>query len=307
MYDVIIIGGGPAGLTAAIYAARAGLSSLVLEKLMPGGQMTITNQIENYPGFQSVWGMDLADELTKQATTSGAKIALEEVIRVGLADEIKTVETNENTYEARAVIFAQGSTRRKLGVPGEDAFLGKGVSYCATCDGNFYKGKTIAVIGGGNTALGDAIQLSKICKQVYLVHRREAFKAMYYLQKQLEALPNVTVVYNSTVERINGNNNVEEIRLKNIRTGEPTTLAVDGVFVAVGIQPNTKLLEGVLPLSDGFVEVGENGVTNIPGLFIAGDLRKKAFHQIVTAESDGANAAYSAQLYLQNNAKQINQ
>jgi thioredoxin reductase (NADPH) len=303
MFDVIIIGGGPAGLTAAIYASRAGLSCIILEKLMLGGQVAITNTIENYPGFQSVLGNDFAEQLTEQATSSGVKIVLEEVIHCNLNGEIKTVQTDANTYESKAIIFALGSTWRKLNVPGEDTFLGKGVSYCATCDGNFFKGRTVSIVGGGNTALGDAIQLAKICKQVNLIHRREAFKAMYYLQKQLEALPNVTVYYDSAVDSINGNQKVESVRLKNVKNGELTTISTDGVFVAVGVQPNTELLKDVLTLSDGFVDVDESGVTDIPGLFVAGDMRKKAFHQIITAESDGANAAYSAQLYLQSKTK----
>jgi len=303
MFDVIIIGGGPAGLTASIYASRAGLSSLILEKMAPGGQVAITNEIENYPGFQSILGSDFAEQLTDQATTSGVKIVMEEVIRCNLFGEIKTVETDANTYESKAVIFALGSTWKKLNVPGEDTFAGRGVSYCASCDGNFFRNKTVSVVGGGNTALGDAIHLSKICKQVHLIHRREAFKAMYYLQKQLDALPNVTVHYNSAVDRIEGNQKVESVQLKNIKSGELTTISTDGIFVAVGVQPNTELLKDVLTLSDGYVNVDESGVTDIPGLFVAGDMRKKAFHQIITAESDGANAAYSAQLYLQSKTK----
>lgn len=303
MFDVTIIGGGPAGLTAAIYASRAGLSCLVLEKIAPGGQITITNMIENYPGFQSILGGDFANKLTEQATASGVKIVLEEVVRCDLAGAIKTVVTESNTYESKAIIFAQGSTWKKLNVPGEETFLGKGVSYCVTCDANFFKGKTVAVVGGGNTALGDAIQLSKICKEVHLIHRREAFKAMYYLQKQLKALPNVTVHYNSAVDRIIGEHKVESVQIKDIKSGELTTITLAGVFVAVGMQPNTALLKGILPLSDNFVEADESGVTDIPGLFVAGDLRKKALYQIITAESDGANAAYSAQLYLQSKMK----
>jgi thioredoxin reductase (NADPH) len=302
MFDVIIIGGGPAGLTASVYASRAGLSCLVLEKMAPGGQTTITNLIENHPGFQSIYGWDLATQLAEQATASGAKILLEEAVGCSLTGAVKTVKTETNLYEAKTVIFAQGSTRKKLNVPGEDAFLGKGVSYCATCDGNFYKGKTVAVVGGGNTAVGDAIQLSKICKTVYLIHRRESFRAMDYLEKQRKALPNITVFFNSVVDSITGSNKVEGIQVRNGKTAELTTISVNGVFVAVGMQPNAELLQGVLPLADGFVEAGESGETQIPGLFVAGDLRKKAFHQIITAESDGANAAYSAQLYLQNNA-----
>lgn len=303
MYDVIIIGGGPAGLTAAIYTARAGLSTLVLEKMTPGGQTTISSHIENYPGFMDIMGWELADHLSEQATGSGAELVMQEVVGTDLTGTVKKVKTDADSYEARTVIFALGSERKKLNAPGEDEFLGKGVSYCATCDGNFFRNKTVAVIGGGNTAVGDAIQLAKICKKVYLIHRRDSFRAMHYLEEQLASLPNVTVLFNSSVERITGSNKVEAIKVKNSKDGELTTVSVDGVFVAVGMLPNSALLEGVIPLSNGFVEAPESGETTIPGLFVAGDLRKKALHQIITAESDGANAAYSVQLYLQNSVE----
>jgi thioredoxin reductase (NADPH) len=299
MLDAAIIGAGPAGLTAAIYTARAGLSTLVLERLSAGGQAATTYQIENYPGFKNISGTELSEEFKEQVQAAGAKLVIEEALELGLSTDIKLVKTRSNRYEAKTVILALGSQHRKLDVPGEDEYLGRGVSYCATCDGNFFRDKAVAVVGGGNTAVGDAIRLAKTCRHVTLIHRRGELSAMYSLKTQIQGLTNVTILFNHEVERITGSNKVEQVQIKDLGTGESSAFAADGIFVAVGMQPNSGIIKKQLLLSDGFVNAHENGVTPIPGVFVAGDLRKKALHQIVTALSDGANAAYSAQLYLQ--------
>lgn len=302
LWDVAVVGGGPAGLTAAIYASRAGLSVLVLEGLVPGGQAATTYQIENYPGFQNITGDQLAKEFTEHARASGAEILLEKAEKLELEGGIKAVRTAKNRYEAKTVILAQGARHRKLNVPGEDEFSGRGVSYCATCDGNFFRGKDVVVIGGGNTAVGDAVQLAKTCSHVTVIYHGDRFGAMPYLEKQMDGLPNITVLRRRETVEIRGNGKVGSVRVRNLETGDTEDVPAGGVFVSVGMQPNAELLEGRLKLAKGFVEAGENGVTSLPGVFVAGDLRAKELHQIVTALSDGANAAYSAQLYLQDQA-----
>ena len=302
MFDVIIIGGGPAGLTAAIYTARAGLSARVLEKLSPGGQAAATFRIENYPGFRNISGMDLANDLAEHARAAGAGIVMEEATGLELSGDIKRIRTGTGQYEAKAVVLALGSRYRKLEVPGEAELTGHGVSYCATCDGNFFRDRDVAVVGGGNTAVGDAVQLAKICRHVILIHRRDELRADYTLRRQLAALPNVTVRYGEQVEEILGSQRVERLRLKGRESGEIHDVDVSGIFVAIGMQPNSEIIREDILLPGGFVRADENGVTALPGVFAAGDLREKRLHQIVTALSDGANAAYSAQLYLQGRA-----
>jgi len=303
MFDVIIIGGGPAGLTSAIYTARAGISTLVLEKAYLGGQAALTYQIDNYPGFKNISGMELAAEFEEHVRAVGAKIVMEEVLNLELSKEHKTVTTASNQYEGKCIILALGSERNKLNIPGEKKLSGRGVSYCATCDGNFFKSRNVAVVGGGNTAVGYAVELAKICRHVTVIHRSAELTAMYSLKSQLRDLSNITVLYNHEVEQILGTNKVDNLKIKDIKTNVSETLAVDGVFIAIGMKPNSTIINGQVILSNGFVKTAENGVTSIPGVFVAGDLRVKVLHQIVTAISDGANAAYSAQLYLQDQMK----
>lgn len=296
MVDVLIIGGGPAGLTAAVYAARAGLSTTVLGEFT-GGQVASTAVVENYPGFPSVYGPDLAQKLMEHAKSAGAELKQENAEEFQLDGEVKTVRTSQGEYQAKTVILAQGSHRRKLNIPGEEEFTGRGVSWCASCDGNFFRNKTTAVVGGGNTAAGDAIELAGLCKKVYLLVRKE-LKAEYSLMQKVKSLQNVEIRTGVSAERIEGAQKVERVVVAKPDGGEEA-IPVDGVFVAIGVEPNTEHLPASLPLSEGFIAAPENGVTPIPGVFVAGDLRKKDLYQIVTAVSDGANAAYSAQQYIQ--------
>lgn len=300
MYDVIVAGGGPAGLTAAIYTARAGLSTLVLEKLALGGQTALTYKVDNYPGFEDIDGPELAADFEGHVRSSGAEIVLEEVIGLDLQPEIKAVSTAEHRYEGKTVILALGSRRRKLDVPGEERLTGHGVSYCATCDGSFFKGRDIAVVGGGNTAAGYAVELADLCRKVYVIYHGDQLPAMYSLREQFEKHPNLEVLHNRQVEEILGGDRVEGILVKNLESGLPETVKLDGVFVAIGMLPNSGLIPGELLLPDGFIKSQEDGTTALPGVFAAGDLRKKKLYQIVTAMSDGANAARSVQAYLQN-------
>lgn len=298
MYDVIIAGGGPAGLTAAIYAARAGLSSLVIEQLAPGGQVAQLGKVENYPGLQSIQGLDLALQMEAHAKAAGAVITVGQISGFDLAGTIKKVKTAVE-YEGKAVIIALGTQRRNLKIAGENELAGKGVSYCATCDGNFFRGKSVAVVGGGNSALGDALYLANLCSKVYLIHRRDHFRGSFSMQKQIESNPKIEIIYDSVVEKIDGEQKVTGLTLKSLKSNSVSSIEVSGVFVAVGMEPRTELLQDVLTLSDGFINADESGVTEIPGVFAAGDIRKKELRQIVTAASDGANAANSVQIYLQ--------
>lgn len=298
MYDVIIVGGGPAGLTAAIYTARAGLSTMVLERMSLGGQTALTYRIDNYPGFKDIYGAELAADFEDHVRDAGAEIMMEDAVELELDGEVKAVRTAAHRYEAKTVILALGSERRKLQVPGEEAFTGRGVSYCATCDGNFFKNEDIAVVGGGNTAAGYALELSDICRNVIVIYHGEQMPAVHSLQGQFEKRPNIQVLYHREVEEILGTGKVEKVRVKNLQTGESEIVAVDGVFVAIGMQPNSQILPDALMLPNGFIRAEEDGTTPIPGVFAAGDLRQKPLYQIVTAMSDGANAAHAAQAYL---------
>ena len=299
-YDVIIIGGGPAGYTAALYCARAALSTLVLEKLAPGGQMSTTDRVDNYPGFpEGVDGFTLAMEMQKQAEKFGAVSSFAEVSEVKLTGREKLIQADGQTLKAGAVIIATGARPRELGLEKERELRGKGVSYCATCDGAFFRGKEVAIIGGGDTAAADAVFLSKLCKKVTLIHRRDQLRASRAYARPLQEKTNVEFLWDSTVEQILGENKVEGLKVKNVKTGKITTLPCDGMFIAVGNLPNTSLFSEVVLNQAGYIEAGENTKTNLPGVFAVGDVRNKPLRQIVTACSDGAVAAYMAEEYLQ--------
>ena len=299
VFDTIIIGGGPGGYTAALYAARAGFSALVLEKLSPGGQMATTDQIDNYPGFpQGVNGFELALEMQKGAQRFGAQTELAEVLQVDLRGPVKEVVTQKETYRAPTVVLATGASPRELGLPGERELRGRGVSYCATCDGMFYRNRTVAVVGGGNTAVADVLYLSRICKKVYLIHRREELRASKVYLDPLQKAENVEFVWDSEVKEILYGETVTGVKVKHKRTGDIRELAVDGLFVAVGHIPNTELVKGQVDLDEaGYVLAGETTRTNLPGVFAVGDLRKKPLRQVVTAASDGAVAAHFIEEY----------
>ena len=300
MYDLIIIGSGPAGLCAAIYGKRAGLDTLVLEKLpMGGGQVLNTWEVDNYPGLPGINGFDLGMKFREHAQKAGA--VFEEADVTGLTDGpvSKLVHTAQGDYEGRAVIIASGASHRRLGVPGEERLAGRGISYCATCDGAFYKGKTAAVVGGGDAAAEDAAFLARLCEKVYVIHRRDALRAAASLQERLLSLPNVEMVWNCTVEEILGEQRVEGLLLRDRVTGASRSLAADGVFIAVGTVPESGAFAGTVETDGaGYLRAGEDCVTNVPGIFAAGDVRTKALRQIVTAAADGANAVASAEAWL---------
>lgn len=301
MYDIIIIGSGPAGLSAAIYAQRACLDTIVIEKNgISGGQVLNTWEVDNYPGFPGVTGFELSRQFREHANKLGARVVQDEVVQVELSGNVKKVVCEEETYEARCVILASGAHHRTLEVPGEEELRGAGVSYCATCDGAFFRGRTVAVVGGGDAALEDAIFLARMCEKVYIVHRRDKLRGAKRLQERLQALENIEFVWNSETAAIEGNGQVEALRLRQTQTGEERRLDVDGVFIAVGIAPERELYAGQLELDEqGYIRADESGQTSVPGVFAAGDVRTKALRQILTAASDGANCVASAERYLQ--------
>lgn len=301
MYDIIIIGSGPAGLSAAIYAQRACLDTIVIEKNgISGGQVLNTWEVDNYPGFPGVTGFELSRQFREHANKLGARVVQDEVVQVELSGNVKKVVCEEETYEARCVILASGAHHRTLEVPGEEKLRGAGVSYCATCDGAFFRGRTVAVVGGGDAALEDAIFLARMCEKVYIVHRRDKLRGAKRLQERLQALENIEFVWNSEAVAIEGNAQVEALRLRQTKTGEERRLDVDGVFIAVGIAPESELYAGQLELDEqGYIRADESGQTSVPGVFAAGDVRTKALRQILTAASDGANCVASAERYLQ--------
>ncbi len=303
LYDVIIIGGGPGGYTAALYAARAGLDTLVLEKLSAGGQMALTTQIDNYPGFEAgIDGFTLGEKMQQGAERFGAKTEIVEVDGVHLQGPVKTVHTNEGIFEAKTVILAMGAHPRKLGIPDEARLVGHGLHYCAACDGMFYKDKTVVVVGGGNSAAADALLLSRICKKVILVHRRDELRATKVYHEPLIQAENVEFQWNQTVESIvsdNENGKIKGIRVKDVQMGEEKEVACDAVFVSIGRTPATQMIETQVSLdANGYIIADESTQTNLPGVFAVGDIRTKALRQIVTAAADGANAAYYTEQYL---------
>ena len=300
MLDLIIIGSGPAGLTAAIYATRAKLGAIIIEQnFMSGGQVIDTYEVDNYPALPGISGMDLSLKMREHAEKLGAKFVTETVTAVDLTGSVKKVVTDQNTYEARTVILAMGANHRKLGVRGEEELAGRGVSYCATCDGAFYKGSDVAVVGGGDVAVEDAIFLARICRKVYVIHRRSELRAAKVLQERLFSLDNVEMVWDSVTEALEGENQVGAVRVRNVKTDAERCLHVDGVFIAVGIEPNTELVRDQVELSrNGYIMAGESGATSLDGVFAIGDIRTKALRQIITACADGANAVTSVQDYL---------
>lgn len=300
IYDLIVIGGGPSGYTAALYATRAGLDTLVLEKISAGGQMGQTTQIDNYPGFdQGIDGYELGERMQAGAEHFGAKTELAEVLSVELAQDIKRIETNGGTYLSRSVILATGAEHKHLGVEKEEQYVGRGVAYCAACDGMFYKGKTVAVVGGGNSAAADAMILSRICEKVILIHRRDSLRATKIYHDPLMKTENVEFRWNSTVYRLLGEERISGVELKDVNTGQISNLKVDGLFISVGRSPSTGLFQGQVELDkNGYIIADESTRTNLPGVFAVGDVRTKVLRQIITAAADGAVAAYYAEEYL---------
>ena len=297
--DIVIIGAGAAGMTAAVYAARGGNSAIVLEQNVHGGQIVNTGEVENYPAILSISGVEFAGNLYEQATSHGADIRYEKVTGFDFSGPVKVVETDEGRYECKAVIRANGVVKRKLGVPGEEKFQGRGVSYCATCDGGFFRGKKTAVVGGGNTALEDALFLANLCEEVTLIHRRDEFRGDAHNVKAVLARENIRILYDTVPLEVLGGQQVTGLKVQNKKTGEESELAVDGVFVAVGQIPQNELFRGTVEMDEsGFVAAGEDTKTNVPGVFAAGDTRQKLVRQLVTAAADGAVAAVMAGGYI---------
>jgi thioredoxin reductase (NADPH) len=298
-YELIIIGGGPAGLTAGIYAARARRRTLLLEKHGTGGQMALTWEVENYPGVGKISGYELGQRMEEQARGFGLEIRSTEVSGIVTAGGAHRVQTAEGELACRAVVIASGSRHNHLGVPGESELTGRGVSYCATCDGAFYQGVPVAVVGGGDTALEEALFVTRFASRVFLVHRRSEFRGTKLLQERVAAEPKIEPVLDAVVERIEGADGVKALQLKNLKTGATSSLAVEGVFIFVGTTPNTEYLRGFLPLdAQGFIETTPNLETTVPGIFAAGDVRAKVLRQIATAVGEGALAATMADHYL---------
>ena len=300
IYDMLIVGGGPAGYTAALYAARAGLDTLVLEKLSPGGQIALTHQVDNYPGFEEgIDGFDLGMKMQAQAERFGAKTAFAEVYSLELEGQIKTLETSEGSFRGRTVVISTGANPKELGIEKEAQLVGRGVAYCAACDGMFYRGKTVAVVGGGNSAAADALLLSRVAKKVILVHRRDTLRATQIYHKPLLEKENVEFCWNSQVEELIHGDKLQAIRLRNTQTGEQTLVECEGLFVSIGRKPATELVKGKLPLDEaGYVIAGETTETGVPGVYAVGDVRTKPLRQVVTAVADGAVAAHYAEEYL---------
>ena len=300
IYDVIILGGGPAGYTAALYAARAGLTTLVLEKLFAGGQMTQTTQIDNYPGLpQGIDGVTLGMEMQSGAERFGVKTVYTEATAVLLEGNVKTVHTPQGVFECKTLIIATGADHRHLGLPTEEELIGRGVAYCAACDGMMYRGKTVAVVGGGNSAAADAALLARVAKKVYLIHRRDTLRASKIYHQPLEDTSNVEFVWNSTVAELLHEDKLTGVVVTDVKTGHQRQIDLDGLFISIGRQPATQLLQGLLELdAQGYIIADETTRTSVPGVFAAGDVRTKAVRQIVTATADGAVAAHMVEEFL---------
>ena len=300
MLDVAIVGGGLAGLTAGLYAQRGGLKTLLFEKMFVGGQASTTYMIENYPGFEDpISGPDFAMKIESHARKFGLEIQYDEIIGLELNGRIKKVTTEKETFEAKTVILAMGAQAKTLGLPREDEFRGRGVSYCATCDGAFYRDKDVVVVGGGDTAVEDALFLSQYVNNVYMVHRRDTFRAAKIIVERALQNKKIKIHWDSTVEAILGDEQVEGVKIRNLKTQEASKLKSDGMFIAIGIHPNSELIQDTITMSEaGFVLTDESMHTNLPGVLAAGDLRQKPLWQLITAASDGAVAALSAQRYI---------
>jgi thioredoxin reductase (NADPH) len=300
-HEVIIIGGGPAGLTAALYAARSRFSPLVIESALFGGQMTTTDLIENYPGFpEGITGAELGGLMEEQAKRFGVESVVQEVIEVGLQEDIKVVKTQESTYLCEALIICTGTEYRKLGVPGEKEFTGKGVSFCSTCDGAFFKDCQIVVVGGGDSALTEAIYLTKFAKEVTIIHRRDALRGTKIYQERACANPKIKFLWNSVVQEIKGDKTVQSILVKNTKTNEVKEFETEGVFLFVGLLPRTQFLKGLVKMDEsGYIITDEKCETSVRGVFAAGDCRKQLLRQIATAVGDGATAAFAVEKYLE--------
>ncbi|MEG2915973.1 MAG: thioredoxin-disulfide reductase [Oscillospiraceae bacterium] len=299
MYDCIIIGAGPAGLTSAIYAARAGHSVVVFEEMIHGGQVASTPEVENYPAIKKISGVEFAMNIYEQATDLGVEVIYDSIISANLLGKVKTVKTSSKEYEAKTVIIANGAKRRKLGCDGEERLSGMGVSYCATCDGAFYKGKVTAIVGGGNTALEDALFLSNNCKEVHLIHHRDEFRGSQILIDSVVTKENIIIHYDSAVTKIDGERKVENISVQNVKTNDVEIINVSGIFIAVGLEPTNSIFEGQIELDKGgYITASENCHTNVEGVYVAGDTRTKGLRQIITAASDGAIAAVEMSTYV---------
>jgi len=299
-YDVVIIGGGPAGLTAGLYASRARLSSLLIEKMAAGGWVVNAGLVENYPGFpQGIGGLELADLMSEQAKKYGLEVLLAEVTGLELEEGQKIVKTSEGDFAAKAVIITAGSDRVKLNVPGEEEFTGRGVAYCAICDAALFRDKPVAVAGGGNAAISEALELAKFASKVVVIHRRQQLRAARILQERAFAEPKIEFLWDTVVEEIEGDNVVKSLRLRNVANGEKSVLDISGIFVALGFIPNTAYLKGVLPLDEaGAIITNEKMETGVPGIFAAGDIRSSSIRQVVAAAGDGAVAAIYAEKFI---------
>lgn len=299
IYDMIIIGGGPAGYTAALYAARAGLSVVIFEKMAVGGQMTLTDTIENYPGFdEGIEGFMLGMKMQQQAEKYGAVTKYTEVTNVNLESKIKEITTFDGTYLAKTIVISTGANPKELNLPNEASLIGRGIHYCAHCDGRFYKNKTVIVVGGGNSAVGDALYLSRLAKKVILVHRRDTLRATKIYNESLNNANNIEILWNSRVIDTIKEEKLAKAKVLNVLTNEESLIDVDGIFVSIGRKPNTEFLNGILELENGYIVADETTQTSIPGVYAVGDVRTKILRQVVTAVSDGAVAAHYAEEYL---------